>query len=311
VDAVRAAALVGAAVPALAGATVVPLAEGWDNTVHVVAGTWAFRFPRRAVALPGFRRELAVLPALAPLLPAPVPVPEVVAEDDDPTDPWPFWGARLLPGGELADSALPDADRTALAAATGAFLRALHAPATRAAVAAALATAGAGDLPIDPMHRGWPAARVEEVRARLALLRSQGTWTPDAALAGAVEEVLARAAQLPGPPGEQVLVHGDLHVRHLLVDTAGDGPARLAGVIDWGDACWASPAVDLSVAYGAFEGAARAALLAAYGPVDEDTSLRARALSLRLSCLLAEHAASDDRPVLLAEALAGLRRAAG
>jgi aminoglycoside phosphotransferase (APT) family kinase protein len=41
-----------------------------------------------------------------------------------------------------------------------------------------------------------------------------------------------------------VLCHGDLHVRHLLVD--GDGSA--AGVIDWGDLCLADAAVDLSIA---------------------------------------------------------------
>src|SRR3954452_17771358 len=93
-DAAQAEALITAAFPALRGLPVRPLAEGWDNTVHVVGETWAFRFPRRAVALPGFRRELAVLPRLAGLLPLPVPVPELVATDDDPVDPWPFAGAR-------------------------------------------------------------------------------------------------------------------------------------------------------------------------------------------------------------------------
>jgi hypothetical protein len=62
-----------------------------------------------------------------------------------------------------------------------------------------------------------------------------------------------------GPPGAAddgpgrgalVLCHGDLHVRHLLID--GDGSA--AGVIDWGDLCLADAAVDLSIAYFAFAG---------------------------------------------------------
>jgi hypothetical protein len=61
----RAAALVAAAFPQLAGLPVVPLAEGWDNTVHLIGDTWVFRFPRRAIALPGFRRELTVLARLA------------------------------------------------------------------------------------------------------------------------------------------------------------------------------------------------------------------------------------------------------
>jgi aminoglycoside phosphotransferase (APT) family kinase protein len=68
VDAARAAALIGAAFPPLRGLPVAPLGEGWDNTVFVVGDEWVFRFPRRAVALPGFTRELAVLPAVAPAL---------------------------------------------------------------------------------------------------------------------------------------------------------------------------------------------------------------------------------------------------
>jgi aminoglycoside phosphotransferase (APT) family kinase protein len=79
----RAAALVAAAFPQLAGLPVVPLAEGCDNTVHRVGDTWVFRFPRRALALPAFRRELTVLPRLAPLMPLPVPVPELIAADEE------------------------------------------------------------------------------------------------------------------------------------------------------------------------------------------------------------------------------------
>ncbi len=61
--------------------------------------------------------------------------------------------------------------------------------------------------------------------------------------------------------------------------SAPDGLA--AGVIDWGDCCLADPALDLSLAYGAFSGSARDALLSAYGrPVDEERELRARLLAL-------------------------------
>ncbi len=42
--------------PRLAGAAVEPLATGFDNIVYRVAGQWAFRFPRRKVAVPGVQR---------------------------------------------------------------------------------------------------------------------------------------------------------------------------------------------------------------------------------------------------------------
>jgi aminoglycoside phosphotransferase (APT) family kinase protein len=289
----RAAALVAAAAPQLAGVDVVPLATGWDNSVVVVGGEWAFRFPRRAVALPGVRREIAVLPRIAPLLPLPVPVPEVVGSDDDPAEPWPFTGSRLLPGRELADAGLADDARVPAAAATGAFLRALHAPEVRAAVDV--------ELPVDPLGRGHPAGRLAPTRAALDGLVAAGTWPGDAA----VDALLDRAAELDEPAGAPVLVHGDLHVRHLLVDGAG----RASGVIDWGDLCLADPAVDLSLGYAAFPGAARAAFLDAYGPVDAERELRARALAVRLSALLVRYAAADARPALLAESLAALGRA--
>ncbi len=85
----------------LGDAPVRPLAEGWDNTVFVVGDTWVFRFPRRAIALPGLRREIEVLPRIAASLPLAVPVPDFVGAPDADF-PWPFWGARLLPGVELA-----------------------------------------------------------------------------------------------------------------------------------------------------------------------------------------------------------------
>ena len=53
------------------------LGEGWDNSVWVVEERWAFRFPRREIAIAGVARELAVLPRLAPLLPVPIPAPQL------------------------------------------------------------------------------------------------------------------------------------------------------------------------------------------------------------------------------------------
>jgi aminoglycoside phosphotransferase (APT) family kinase protein len=119
--------------------------------------------------------------------------------------------------------------------------------------------------------------------------------------------LLEEGRGLAPPAAEPVLVHGDLHVRHLLLDDRGDA----SGVIDWGDVCLADPALDLALAYAAFSGPARVALVDAYGGLDAERELRARCLAVRLSALLAGYAAADGRPALLAEALAGLRRAVG
>jgi aminoglycoside phosphotransferase (APT) family kinase protein len=103
-----------------------------------------------------------------------------------------------------------------------------------------------------------------------------------------------------------VLVHGDLHARHLLVDATG----APTGVIDWGDVCRADPVLDLSLAYGGFVGPARTAFFEAYGrDVDAASELRARVLAVSLCAALAVNAVATGPAELLTEALAGLRRA--
>jgi len=296
-DEAGARALLGEQFPDLALDSVVHLADGFDNTVYVVDDTWAVRFPRREVAVALLHRELPVLERLAGRLPLPVPAPELLGVPGDGF-PWPFWGARLLPGAELADAGLPDTARTSLGAQVGAFLAVLHDP----AVAAGL---GAG-LPADPMRRAQPAVRGPMAREALDRLASRGGWEPGSPVDRAVDALLAEGSRLAEPTGVPVLVHGDFHLRHLLV--APDGAA--SGVIDWGDTCLADPAVDLAMAYGGFSGDARAALLTAYGGVvDEERELRARVLAVGLCAALADYADDVAMPRLLDEARRGIARA--
>ncbi|MFV2174518.1 phosphotransferase [Actinomadura sp. LOL_016] len=286
------AALVGERFPELRGAPVEPLATGWDNTVFRVGGEWAFRFPRREIAVAGVEREIATLAALAPRLPLPIPVPRFVGEPGGGF-PWPYWGARFVPGRELAAVRPPDGRRAAIGAAVGGFLRALHDPALAR-------TAGAG-LPVDPLRRGDPAYRAPKAAERLDRLAALGLWERDPA----VDAFLDAARDASPPAGGPVIVHGDLHVRHVLLGPGGEA----AGVVDWGDVCLADPSVDLSLAYSAFIGDDRAAFLDAYGPVPPDRERAARVLGLFIAATLAEYAASEETAALLAESLAGIGRA--
>ena len=254
--------------------------EGWDNTAWVVDGAWLFRFPRREIALDGFTRELAMLPRLAPLLPLPIPQPLFVGEPSAEF-PWHFFGGPVVPGQELAEADLDDEARLALAGPLGRFLGALH--------AAELDV----ELPVDPIGRADMGFRVGRARERLADLGGGPAGT---------EDVLERALALP-PPERLAIVHGDLHLRHALVE---DG--RLSGVIDWGDVCRADPAIDLVLVWSALPPAARADFFAAYGAVPEDGLLRARVLSIFLCAVLALHARHEGLEHLERESLAGLER---
>jgi aminoglycoside phosphotransferase (APT) family kinase protein len=259
--------------------------------VWVAEDGWAFRFPQRELGVRGLARELDVLPRLAPLLPLAVPVPELRGE---PTGdyPWPFFGFRLVPGREAALAALDDESRTLLARPLAEFLRVLH-DRGEAAVADL-------DVPVDPLGRGDPTVRVPRIRERLAELEELRLGPA----AEAFEPLLAAAGALPASPA-QVLVHGDLHARHVLVDDAGTP----TGVVDWGDVCLADPSVDLSLVWSLLPRSARSAFQAAYGPIDEATHVRARMLAVHLCASLAVYGRTEGLQALEHESLAGLERA--
>lgn len=273
--------------PAVAADDVRLLATGWDNTVYLVDQVWVFRFPRRQIAIPGVEREMRVLPLVAPQLRTPVPHPLHLGR---PTDrfPWPFWGAAHITGTELAAGSN---QRDELGAEVGDFLRSLH----------DLPIDTSWDLPYDPMRRADSAHRAQLIRVRLDRLVRSGV--PVEGL-DRIDQLLGEDAPTP-PSLASVLTHGDLHIRHILVDDAG----RLAGVIDWGDVCVADPAVDLSVAFLAFTNAARDALFDAYGPITAGQEKRARVLAVSLAAALADQAAHDRIDWLRDAALAALNTA--
>jgi aminoglycoside phosphotransferase (APT) family kinase protein len=278
--------------PELATRTVRFLGKGWDNSVWVVDDRWAFRIPRRAIALPGVERELTVLPRAAPLLPVQVPLPMLVGAATE-IFPWPFFAHRLLPGVEPADADLSDDERVEVGAQLGRLLRVLHAPETLAAVDPE------GVLPVDFNLRADMAVRVPRARENLAALRELGLWRAPVA----VERILAAAEQLPPASGEIVLVHGDLHLRHVLV---ADG--AITAVIDWGDVCRADPCVDLMLVWSLLGRPGRERFYAEYGPVTAEQRLRSRVLAIGIHSMLVRYAHDAGHASLQQEAVAALGR---
>ena len=273
----------------LAGDDVRIVAAGWDNTIVRVDDDWVFRFPRRAIALPGIDREIALLPQLAPQLSLPIPVPEHVGVYGDP--PWRFWGARHLPGTELKVAGRSDEIGVAVGRSLGRFVSELH------------ALPSDPSLPVDPFGRADAASRAVRARDVIAELHETRLDGLDDSL---VDDVLTAGEAAGPPPPETVLSHGDLYSRHVLVDEQGAASA----VIDWGDLCAAPRSVDLSVAYSALAGAARDAFFAEYGPIDADTELRARVMAIFSAASVAAYARELDDRILLASAMTGLVLAA-
>ena len=284
VDERLAAQLIASQFPDLADAPVRFLAAGWDNTVFTVDDRWAFRFPRRAVALSGIEREIAVLPRLAPHLPIAIPAPRYVGAPS-PAFGWPFAGAALLAGHEPTPG-LSDAARARIAPSLGRFLRTLH------------GLDPGVDLPQDPLGRADMARRVPFATEQLHELATTGLadhWRR-------ARPLLDAARDLP-TSDRSAVVHGDLHFRHLLVD--GDA---LTGVIDWGDLCRGDPAMDLQVAWSFLPPEARPAFWAAYGPIEPDQELRPRIVALFLGAVLARYGELEGLGGVRDEALAPLER---
>lgn len=174
------------------------LGQGWDSTATLVGERWVERRPRRAEVEASLRREVAVMPWLAPELPLPVPVPVLVSAD-------PFVVRHeLVPGGELAS---PNA---AQGRQLGEFLLALHGVAVAEAV-----SRGVGSPPV-PLDR-FRAEVLPLVPDQGDLLDAIAAAPVDTLVHGDLgpEHVLGRDGVLTG-----VIDFGDVHVGDAAIDLA-------------------------------------------------------------------------------------------
>ncbi|HEY1653919.1 MAG TPA: phosphotransferase [Candidatus Tumulicola sp.] len=269
IDAAIARTAIGRQFRQLAPLPIEPFGEGWDNAAFLVGDAWVFRFPRRRVAVALMETELRVLPALAPRLPLPIPLPRFAGRPSDAFG-WPFAGYARLPGRPLTECVLDDDAETAAAVACGTFLRALH----------AIAPATLPTLPRDEAGRFEHARCMPKLRVRLAELHALGLIEDPAPLL-AFQERIAPA----GPRADRLcVVHGDLYARHLLI-----ADARVSGAIDWGDVHVGDPALDLAIGITIFSPNSRPAFARAYGEIDERTWDLARYRGIYSSALVAHY----------------------
>lgn len=247
----EAVALVEAALPDVETSEARAIEGGWDSFVLEAGGEWIFRFPRRPEVEAALRAEIALLPLLAPSLPAAIPQFVHVVEE-----PALFVGYRKIRGAPPA----PGSGSIRTGRDLGAFLGALH--------AFPVETARAAGVPFyDPA--GWRALHEELFET---FRNAVGPLLPRrerAAAEGMFAAFLDDDANFDFVPA---LLHYDLGPTHLLV--AEDG--ALSGVIDWGDAAAGDPAADLAWA---LHGSGPAFADAVYGAYPGSSSaLRERAL---------------------------------
>ncbi|TDD08462.1 aminoglycoside phosphotransferase family protein [Nonomuraea deserti] len=226
-------------------------ARGWDNQLWRLGDDLAVRLPwatQSADVL--LRNEHTWLPALAPRLPLPVPVPQRLGEPSA-RFPRPWIVTTWVPG-EPADRA-PVTRAAEAADVLAAFLTALHQPAPEQA-------------PAGRFNRGGPLAGHSEGFAKQLASAAELGLIPDP---DAVRAVWDDAAAAPGWAGPALWLHSDLHPANVLT---ADG--TLCGVIDFGDLCAGDPAFDLAAAWTLLPDGAADRFHAAYRPAPDAATLR-------------------------------------
>jgi aminoglycoside phosphotransferase (APT) family kinase protein len=204
------------------------LGAGFHSLVVETGDGIVFRVAKNREATEGHAREAALLPALRTRLPLTIPEPTWYT---GPSALFPFGviGYRKVPGMPLEPSRLMRADTSALAAALGAFLHALHSfPAPEAL---ALGVTG------PDVQRG----HLEQVRtAVLPPLRAALSAGEYRRVEQWWDHMRADPAMTPHPAA---LCHGDLWYENVLVD-----PMRsvVTGVVDFEHANVGDPAQDFA-----------------------------------------------------------------
>ncbi|NUP00316.1 MAG: aminoglycoside phosphotransferase family protein [Nonomuraea sp.] len=225
-------------------------ARGWDNQLWRLGDDLAVRMPWATQSADELLlKEHAWLPALAPRLPLPIPVPQRLGE---PSDLFPrAWIVTTWVPGEPADRA-PVTRGAEAADALAAFLTALHRPAPEQAPAG--------------RDRGGPLTAYSEGFVQGLASAAEMGLIPDP---DAVQAVWDDAVAAPDWTGPALWLHGDLHPANVLTE---DG--TICGVIDFGDLFAGDPACDLAAAWNLLPDGAADRFFDAYRPTPDVATLR-------------------------------------
>ncbi|PZP52922.1 MAG: aminoglycoside phosphotransferase [Agrobacterium fabrum] len=249
-------ALVDSQFPQWAGLNIRPVElSGWDNRSFRLGDEMLIRMPSAARYVAQVEKEHRWLPALAPLLPFPIPAPLALGQ---PGQGYPFrWSVYRWLEGEPLARYLDRVDLSTIAIDVAAFLRALH-----GVDASDGPPAGAHNF-----HRGGSLA-VYDGEAKTSAARL--TDEVDQVLAMEIWQLALSSHWL----GQGVWVHGDIAEGNLLVK---DG--RLSAVIDFGSCAVGDPSSDLILAWNVLDAESRAVFRRVLD-LDEATWQRGRGWAL-------------------------------
>lgn len=241
--------------PDLADLSLREVAGGWGNQMWRLGDALAVRVQRMDATGESQLKERRWLPALAPRLPLPVPIP---VRCGAPCGRFPkLWTVLTwVPGEPLDHAAIEHGDHAAQTLAE--FLLALH-------------VAAPAEAPVAKDRGAHPRSYTEGFEQF-----TRSVPLDDVADVRAVWDDAVTAPDWTGPP---VWVHGDLHPANVVV---ADG--TLSGIVDFGDMFAGDPAWDLAAAWVLLPSGTAARFFDRYARADAGTIRRARGLAA-LKCL--------------------------
>ncbi|KGP74058.1 phosphotransferase [Pontibacillus yanchengensis] len=253
--------------PNLHPVSIQQIGEGFDNTVFEVNQNYIFRFPRKQIAEDLLKIEKGLLPKLSTQLPISIPTPIMFGQPDYGY-PWLFLGYPFIKG--EVPGVIEDHIRADSVPLIAEFLKKLH--------SVSKDWAQQCGVPVDPIERLNITKRKPKLLANLTKAYEIGLLARDEKMSAFLRE-LERVEGVDF--NRNTLVHGDLHIRNVLVDEDG----MLSGIIDWGDTHIGHPAIDLAFVYTFFPKQARERFFNMYGEVHEYTHILARFFGVYVSVI--------------------------
>lgn len=252
--------------PQLYPVTINLIGKGFDNTVFKVNKQYVFRFPRRKMGQELLHIENRLLPAIVGKTSISIPEPIFFGHPSE-NYPWSFTGYRLVEG--ITPSSVNHEERLKSVERLAEFLKELH--------RFPIKIAEELHVPFDTLERLNIAKRKEQLKNYVQKAFEHHLISQVELLTKYVDSL-----EHIEPTGPLKLVHGDLHIRNLLVNDHNE----ISGIIDWGDTHIGHPAVDLSIAYSFIPESGRELFFQKYGQVKEETKKLARFKAIYTAVLL-------------------------
>lgn len=261
------------------------LAEGFDNYIFNTP-PYYLRITRRQIAVPDIHKEVRLLPYLQSRLDT--NIPNIIYAPDLEETTWPWFIFEPVKGMEASQLLLNQPLNEQVAQNLGQCLNQLHSNEVYQDTKTWVRE--------DTYRRTDMPYRAKSTLRHLETLHAQHPLDIDAL------KQICHDAQPLGVMPHTALVHGDLHMRHVMLDEQ----HQLSGIIDWGDAHIGHPSCDFYPYWSLFSPSARRAFLEAYGPVDEQTLIAGRLVATYINVILALSADDFGLPHLKKAALNAL-----